>query len=199
MKSAWVVPVFRANVAAVWPTSNVENDSQDDVPDDGNDFDDRKNKLSLAVPFHTEEVDDDYQREEYCDPGVVVYTAFAPVVDGQGRCNNLKREHYKPLHGIAEIRVSMRIDSIISRHHTHFHPIAKPHAGSRNLVEYAAKEPEIGKSTAISPNACTVQYIIIPMREKAMVSDAGPPDARALPDPTKRPVPIEPPIAIICR
>lgn len=29
--------------------------------------------------------------------------------------------------------------------------------------------------TAISPNACTVQYIITPINEKAITSDAGPP------------------------
>ena len=68
--------------------------------------------------------------------------------------------------------------------------MAKPHAGSRKRVEYAENEPATGNSTAISPSAWTVQYNMIPIREKAMSSEAGPPWARALPEPTKRPVPI---------
>jgi hypothetical protein len=64
------------------------------------------------------------------------------------------------------------------------------HAGSRNRVEYAEKEPATGKRTAISPSAWTVQYNIIPIRLKAMSSDAGPPFDNALPDPTNRPVPV---------
>lgn len=39
----------------------------------------------------------------------------------------------------------------------HFQPIANPQAGSRNLVEYAEKEPATGNRTAISPSAWTVQ------------------------------------------
>jgi len=38
-----------------------------------------------------------------------------------------------------------------------------------------------------------------PISEKAINNDAGPPDAKALPDPTNKPVPILPPMAIICR
>src|ERR1700733_13412644 len=43
--------------------------------------------------------------------------------------------------------------------------------------------------TANSPRAWTVQYSMIPINEKAMTSEAGPPVDRALPDPTKSPVP----------
>src|SRR5438045_1359082 len=67
--------------------------------------------------------------------------------------------------------------------------MAKPHAGSRKRVEKAEKEPATGKSTAISPRACTVQYSITPIRMKAMRSDAGPPPCRAFPEPTNKPVP----------
>jgi len=72
---------------------------------------------------------------------------------------------------------------------TYFQPIAKPHAGSKNLVEKAEKDPATGRRTAISPRACTVQYNMIPISEKAMSREAGPPAARALPEATKRPVP----------
>ena len=99
--------------------------------------------------------------------------------------------------------------------------MAKPQAGSRNRVEYVENEPATGSSTAISPRACTVQYNIIPITLYAIKSEAGPPVERALPDATKRPVPshtfslgfihiytilergghlpIDPPIAIICK
>src|ERR1700733_8363039 len=43
--------------------------------------------------------------------------------------------------------------------------------------------------TANSPRAWTVQYSMKPINEKAMRSEAGPPVDRALPDPTKSPVP----------
>src|SRR5271156_2660274 len=56
-------------------------------------------------------------------------------------------------------------------------------------VEYAEKEPATGKMTANSPRAWTVQYSMKPIIEKAMRSEAGPPVDRALPDPTKSPVP----------
>lgn len=69
-------------------------------------------------------------------------------------------------------------------------PIAKPHAGSINRVEYAENEPATGNSTANSPRACTVQYNIIPMRLKHMSNDAGPPCDRDCPDATKRPLPV---------
>ena len=53
--------------------------------------------------------------------------------------------------------------------------------------------------TAISPSAWTVQNIITPIRMYAINIEPGPPVANALPVPTKRPVPMEPPIAIIWR
>lgn len=61
------------------------------------------------------------------------------------------------------------------------------------------REVDVTYRTAISPNACTVQNIMIPSVQYAMTSAAGPPVARADPDPTNRPVPIEPPMAIICK
>ena len=75
---------------------------------------------------------------------------------------------------------------------TYFQPMANPQAGSRKRVEYAEKDPETGKTTAISPRAWTVQNIMIPIIPKAMTSDAGPPVERAAPEVTKRPVPAIP-------
>lgn len=51
---------------------------------------------------------------------------------------------------------------------------------------------------ASSPRALTVSNSITPIMMKSMTSEAGPPEFKALPDPTKRPAPIEPPMAIIC-
>lgn len=39
--------------------------------------------------------------------------------------------------------------------------------------------------------------IITPMMEKQMRSEAGPPEVKADPEPTKKPAPMEPPIAIM--
>ena len=47
----------------------------------------------------------------------------------------------------------------------------------------------MGKATASSPKAWTVQNNMTPINPYAMISDAGPPVANAEPDPTKRPVP----------
>jgi hypothetical protein len=58
---------------------------------------------------------------------------------------------------------------------TYFHPIANPHAGSRNLVEYDEKEPATGNTTANSPRAWTVQYNMIPIKVYAKRTEAGPP------------------------
>jgi hypothetical protein len=71
----------------------------------------------------------------------------------------------------------------------YFQPIANPQAGSQNRVENAEKDPATGKMTAISPNACTVQYTTNPIRTKAIRSDAGPPTASAWPEPINKPVP----------
>lgn len=75
--------------------------------------------------------------------------------------------------------------------------MAKPQEGSRKRVAQEEKDPAIGKSTASSPSAWHVQYSMAPTIEKASNRDAGPPVARALPEATKSPVPIEPPMAII--
>jgi hypothetical protein len=72
---------------------------------------------------------------------------------------------------------------------TYFQAIAKPHAGSMNRLEKTAKDPATGNTTASSPRACTVQNNMIPMRPYAMTRDAGPPLARAEPEPTNKPVP----------
>lgn len=71
----------------------------------------------------------------------------------------------------------------------HTQPIANPHAGSMNLVEYAENEPAMGNTTANSPRAWTVQYNIMPTKMKHISNDPGPPSARDFPDATKSPVP----------
>lgn len=67
--------------------------------------------------------------------------------------------------------------------------MAKPQAGSINRLEYTEKAPAMGKATANSPRAWTVQYNMMPISPYAMISEAGPPAARADPEPTNRPVP----------
>lgn len=68
--------------------------------------------------------------------------------------------------------------------------MANPHDGSKKRVAQEEKEPAMGKMTASSPRAWHVQNNIAPTMEKATSKEAGPPVANALPDATKRPVPI---------
>lgn len=75
-------------------------------------------------------------------------------------------------------------------HSSHTQPIANPHAGSMNLVEYAEKDPATGNKVASSPSACIVQKSIIPTRTKHISTDPGPPAAKDFPDATNRPVPM---------
>lgn len=74
---------------------------------------------------------------------------------------------------------------------THFQPIANPQDGSRKRVAHDENDPAIGNRTANSPRAWQVQYNIIPTMLNAMSNDAGPPDAKAFPEATKRPVPVK--------
>ena len=74
--------------------------------------------------------------------------------------------------------------------------MAKPHEGSMKRTEYVEKEPDIGKTAASSPREKMVDITITATIMKASMSDPGPPVASVIPDPTKRPVPMLPPIAI---
>ena len=74
---------------------------------------------------------------------------------------------------------------------TYFQPMANPHEGSRNRVAHDEKEPATGKMTASSPRAWHVQNSMAPTMEKASNRDAGPPAAKALPDATNSPVPMD--------
>jgi hypothetical protein len=56
-------------------------------------------------------------------------------------------------------------------------------------VAKAEKDPATGKVTAISPRAWTVQKRMAPITMNEINSDAGPPVARAEPEPIKSPVP----------
>lgn len=127
---------------------------------------------------------------------MVVLVLTVPEINGDRSRYHFEWQDDQPLHGITvgEALVKRSSSIILSTCQeivwTYFQPIANPHAGSKNLVEKAEKEPVTGKSTAISPSACTVQYIMIPMRLKQINRLAGPPAASDLPEATKRPVPI---------
>lgn len=77
--------------------------------------------------------------------------------------------------------------------------MAKPQAGSINRVEKTEKDPWMGNMTASSPSAWTTVNSMIPMSMKQMMTEAGPPAVKEPAEPTNRPVPIEPPMAIICK
>lgn len=54
--------------------------------------------------------------------------------------------------------------SDISNVVTYFQAMAKPQAGSMNRLEYTAKEPATGNTTANSPSAWTVQKSMTPIK-----------------------------------
>lgn len=58
--------------------------------------------------------------------------------------------------------------------------------------------PGVGKYAATSIIAVTIQNTKNDMKQKLPKMNAGPPLASVCPDPTKRPVPMVPPSAIIC-
>jgi hypothetical protein len=52
------VPVPAADIAVVGEAADVDDDAEEDKGDHGDDFDDGKGKLGLAVAFDAKEVDD---------------------------------------------------------------------------------------------------------------------------------------------
>lgn len=162
------------------------------VPNDSNDFDDGEHEFGLAIATDAKEVDHDDQEQEDSHPRGV-RDIRVPKTNGDGSSYNFKRKDDEPLHrvtgGDARQHHSFRTTVRRVLDCTHFQPIANPHAGSKKRVENAENDPATGNNTAISPSAWTVQYSMTPIRPNAMSSEAGPPASRALPEPTKRPVP----------
>ena len=73
---------------------------------------------------------------------------------------------------------------------TYFQPMANPHEGSRNRVENAEKEPATGNVTTNSARLCMVQNWNMPVTAYESNMEAGPAWYRAIPEATKRPVPV---------
>ena len=91
-----------------WDTPSVDNDSEYNEADDGDDFYDRKYELSLAVASDAEEVNKNDGHQEYSHPSSPVNVPAArPEFECQRRGDNLKRKSHKPLKGIAGKTVSL--------------------------------------------------------------------------------------------
>lgn len=67
---AWLVPVTRSNITPgiSWDATAVDDDTQDDEPGDGNDFDEAESKFNLSVAANTKNIDDGDQHQEDSDP-----------------------------------------------------------------------------------------------------------------------------------
>ena len=81
-KGAGVAPGAAANVFAIGAATAVDDDAENDVADDGGDFDDGEDEFSLTEAFDAKQVDGDDEEEEDGDKGVAVDFAFGPVFDG---------------------------------------------------------------------------------------------------------------------
>lgn len=94
-------PVLTPNIAAFWPSTHVQYDTEYDVPYHRGDLDDREHELSFAIAANSEQIDRDDQDQENGDKRIAVDVAMSPVLYRQRRGDDLKREYHKPLHGIA--------------------------------------------------------------------------------------------------
>ncbi len=101
------MPVFPANVAAIWTPANIQNDSQNAAPygqkdydcvtkdylhksDDGNHLDDGEEKFRFTVGSNSAEIYGDYQNQKDCNP-CSWGNWRVPVLYRDCRSNNLKR------------------------------------------------------------------------------------------------------------
>lgn len=90
-----------------------------------------------------------------------------PVTNGESASDDLERKCEEPLKTVAGSVSTQDIEAAALDKHlkvqTHFHPMANPQEGSKNLVEKAENEPAMGKMTLNSAKDCIVQYCSIPM------------------------------------
>lgn len=100
VESPWVVPVLPSNVPSLRTSTTDQNHAENDESNHGDDLDDCKDVLRLCVTLDAEEVDGDDDDQKNADPSVVVDSSVVPKVDREGCRNDLKWQHYKPLHGV---------------------------------------------------------------------------------------------------
>ena len=73
-----------------------------------------------------------------------------------------------------------------------YNPTTTPKALSTNLSARAVKAPPEGYRVVSSPRDCMIEKAMLPMTPKPMMSEAGPPEDKAPPEPTSNPGPIIP-------
>ena len=116
VECAWVAPVLPTNITTLRTTTAVQNDSEDargggggglvivtnieEPPirvrmhiheaNDGNDLDEREDKLGFTISLHAEHVDGDDHHPKDSDPGGIRH-ARVPVIDGDRGGDNFER------------------------------------------------------------------------------------------------------------
>ncbi|KAG7821287.1 hypothetical protein KL928_001371 [Ogataea angusta] len=96
---AWVVEVLASEVATFWTTAAVEDDTEDDEPDHGDDLDEGEHELGLTVASDSEKVDNHNHHIENGHPGSRV-DGRVPELDRQRRSHQLQRQHHEPLQSV---------------------------------------------------------------------------------------------------
>lgn len=116
VKGARVVPVFAADVATLGSATAVQDNSEDAAGwisctaqafirlclherDHRNDLDDREHKLCFTVALDTEQVDTDYDGQEYSDPSGVGDRGV-PIVNRDRGSDDFERQDNEPLHRV---------------------------------------------------------------------------------------------------
>lgn len=86
--STGVAPVLCANVTTgiSWDTTTVNDDTQEDETNDGNDLDQTKHEFDLTVTTNTEDVDDNDKNKEDGDPDTDVDGVFH-VISPESNCD----------------------------------------------------------------------------------------------------------------
>lgn len=96
------MPITRPDVCLPGNTTTGDDEPKYDEPNDRQDLDNRKHKLCLPIPFGTEHVDHDNDEPEDADKcGRVNASSTFPERECDGRGHDFKRQHNKPLQGIA--------------------------------------------------------------------------------------------------
>ena len=91
-----VDPVPESDTVVVGAAAKVEDDTEDDKADDGDDLDGCEDELAFTVDAGTEQVDDHDHDETHRDPDGVVH-GVDPEVDQDGRGDEFRRKNDYPV------------------------------------------------------------------------------------------------------
>jgi hypothetical protein len=90
VKWTWIPPVCCADIAALWTSTYVDDDSQNDEAYHCRYLDDGEDELGFTIAFDSKKIDDDDQYQEDSHPSVVVDCSLVPIFDRKCRSDKLQ-------------------------------------------------------------------------------------------------------------